>query len=118
MAKTRERIRHVPLRTCVGCRQKQPKRDMIRILRTPEGELKIDSSGRGSGRGAYLCPTPRCWELALKRRALNRALRLVLTPAEVAHLREYAQSLPAAGTAGKEAELAELDAVDKPALPA
>ena len=93
--KNRGQSRHIPLRTCVGCRSKRDKRDLVRVLRSPEGQLKVDVTGRGAGRGAYLCPNPQCWEQALRRRALNRALRIILTPEEVAQLQAYAQSLPA-----------------------
>lgn len=93
MPKAKGRVRHTPLRTCVGCRGKRDKRELIRVVRTPEGQLELDVTGRRAGRGAYLCPNPDCWEQAFKRKALNRALRVVLTPEEVARLRQYARSL-------------------------
>jgi predicted RNA-binding protein YlxR (DUF448 family) len=91
MAKRKGQPRHTPERTCVACRTKSEKRSLIRVVRTPEGQIEVDSSGRLPGRGAYLCLTLACWETALKRKALNRALRTVLTPEEVARLREYAK---------------------------
>ena len=96
MAKSKGRPRHVPERTCVACRSHSAKRGLIRLVRTPEGQVEVDPTGRRPGRGAYLCPQRSCWEEALARRALNRALRVVLTPQEIARLREYAQTLPVA----------------------
>ena len=95
MTKPKGRLRHVPERTCVACRTREAKRALIRLVRTPEGEVEVDVTGRRPGRGAYLCSDPACWEEALRRRALNRALRVVLTPQEVSRLREYARSLGA-----------------------
>lgn len=64
----------VPLRMCVGCRQMRPKKELLRIVRTPEGEVKADRTGRASGRGAYVCKNTACLEKAQKIRALERAL--------------------------------------------
>ena len=64
----------VPMRMCVACREMQPKKDLLRIVRTPEGAIEIDHSGRMNGRGAYLCGRRECLEKAIKTRALERAL--------------------------------------------
>ena len=64
----------VPMRMCVTCREMQPKKDLLRIVRTPEGAIEIDRSGRMNGRGAYLCGRRECLEKAIKTRALERAL--------------------------------------------
>lgn len=98
MAKSNARPRRFPERSCVACRARGPKRGLIRLVRTPEGQVEVDPTGRRPGRGAYLCATRVCWETAIQRKALNRALRTVLTAAEVGRLREYAQTLPAAET--------------------
>ena len=66
--------RRVPTRSCVACRTSRPKRDLVRIVRTPDGQMKIDDSGRLAGRGAYLCRDATCWSLAAERGALGRAL--------------------------------------------
>ncbi|MBW3624781.1 MAG: YlxR family protein [Armatimonadetes bacterium] len=66
--------RKLPIRTCVACRTERPKRDLVRIVRTAEGEVKLDATGRASGRGAYLCPNVECLKTAVKRKALHRAL--------------------------------------------
>jgi len=109
MARSKGRPRHVPERTCVACRTREAKRGLMRIVRTPEGRVEVDPSGRRPGRGAYLCADPACWEQALKRKALNRALRVVLTPEEATRLRAHAQTLPVAeesiaGESGQSAE--------------
>lgn len=63
----------VPMRMCVGCREMKPKKELVRAVRTPEGEIKLDLSGKQNGRGAYLCPCPECLEKAKKSNALARA---------------------------------------------
>lgn len=89
------RPRHVPQRTCVGCRQTGSKREFVRIVRTPAGGIEVDPTGKKAGRGAYLCPRAECWEEALKKDRLARALRARLSEAERAGLREHAQRLMA-----------------------
>ena len=98
MAKGKARPRRVPERTCVACRAREAKRGLIRLVRTPDGQVEVDSTGRRAGRGAYLCANRACWEAALKRKALNRALRTILTPVEVGQLQQYAQALPLVST--------------------
>lgn len=66
--------RKTPMRTCVGCRACRPKKELIRVVRTPEGETELDATGRKSGRGAYICPDEQCFKKAQKSRALERAL--------------------------------------------
>ncbi|MEW6046232.1 MAG: YlxR family protein [Bacillota bacterium] len=62
------------MRTCVGCRQVRPKRELIRVVRAPDGSVSVDSTGKRSGRGAYVCPRTACLEAARKGRQLERAL--------------------------------------------
>ena len=90
----RPRRKHVPQRTCVVCRTVRPKRELVRVVRTPEGEVVVDETGKRSGRGAYLCRERGCWETALKRRLLERALKTALTAEAESALREYAMGLP------------------------
>ncbi|NMA92395.1 MAG: YlxR family protein [Firmicutes bacterium] len=71
--------RRVPLRTCVGCREKKSKRELIRIVRTPAGEVTVDLTGKQSGRGAYICPRVACLEKAIKGRRLEKNLRVPIT---------------------------------------
>lgn len=80
--------KHVPLRTCIICRQKRPKRELIRIVRTPEGGIEPDLRGKLSGRGAYCCPNRACWELALEPARLGRVLKCRVTAEDVAHLHD------------------------------
>lgn len=63
----------IPLRQCLGCREMKPKRELIRVVRAPEGEISLDFKGRKSGRGAYVCPNAACLKRARKARALERA---------------------------------------------
>ena len=88
-----QRVKHVPQRTCVGCREVLPKRSMIRIVRTADG-VQIDSTGKLPGRGAYLHDRRECWERGLKG-ALGHALKISLTEAERARLEEFENTLPA-----------------------
>lgn len=94
MAKSSGRHKHVPQRTCVACRTVRPKREMVRIVRTPEGEVVVDERGKQNGRGAYLCAQRVCWEEALRRQRLAAALHVSLDEATTARLQAYAQALP------------------------
>ena len=88
------RQRHVPQRTCVACRQTNAKRQLVRVVRAPDGSVTIDPSGRRSGRGAYLCSTSECWDAGLKRGVLSRALKIETIPQEsLQQLTDYAQQL-------------------------
>ncbi len=73
-------VRPAPVRTCVACRTERPKRELVRVVRTPGGSVAIDPSGRLAGRGAYLCNTSSCWATALKKHSLERALEASLPP--------------------------------------
>lgn len=96
------RRKHVPLRTCVICQQKRPKRDLIRIVRTPEGALALDSRGKLPGRGAYCCPDAGCWEAALKPARLAKVLKQQVSDEDLARL--YAEvSAAATQLQGREA---------------
>jgi predicted RNA-binding protein YlxR (DUF448 family) len=94
MGKHSRRRKHVPQRICVACRTAQPKRDLVRIVRTPEGTVLVDETGKHKGRGAYICRQRTCWEAALTRRQLDRALRVTITAEAAAQLRQYATTLP------------------------
>ena len=72
----------IPLRHCLGCREMKPKRDLIRVVRAPDGTITLDFHGQKPGRGAYLCPQPECLKRARKAKALERAFSLPI-PAEV-----------------------------------
>ncbi len=70
----------IPLRQCVGCREHKEKTQLIRVVRSPEGEISLDLRGKKPGRGAYLCPDPACLKKAAKSRALERALSVPIPP--------------------------------------
>ena len=72
--------RPAPMRTCVACRTERPKRELVRVVRRPDGSVALDASGRSAGRGAYLCADGACWSAALKKHSLERALEASLPP--------------------------------------
>ena len=72
----------IPQRQCMGCRERKPKRDMIRVVRTPEGVVSLDFGGKMNGRGAYICPDPECLKKVRKSKALDRSLEVSI-PDEV-----------------------------------
>ena len=72
------RPKKTPLRTCVGCRTVVPKPELVRVVRRPDGMVRVDLTGKLSGRGAYLCKSRPCLQEALKRKSLERALETVL----------------------------------------
>ena len=77
-----QKIRKIPQRQCVGCREMKDKKALLRIVKTPEGDILLDATGKKSGRGAYVCPDPECLKKARKSRALERAFDTAI-PAEV-----------------------------------
>lgn len=94
-------MKHIPLRTCVACRTVRAKRELIRIVRTPEGHICVDSTGKMNGRGAYLCRNRRCWQSAIGdsprqfvRSRLVAALHAVPNEEAWYALHTYAQQLP------------------------
>jgi predicted RNA-binding protein YlxR (DUF448 family) len=87
-----QKIRHIPQRTCIGCRQVLPKRALIRLIRTPEG-IRIDTTGKLAGRGAYLHNNKSCWESGMKN-SLAHALRTELTVVDLEYLRAAIANLP------------------------
>ena len=74
----------IPMRMCVGCREMKPKRELIRVVRSPEGEVSMDPVGKKPGRGAYVCRNPECLKRAIKQRQLERQLEVTLTEEVVA----------------------------------
>lgn len=91
---SRGRVRRQPQRTCIACRRVGDKRDFVRLVRTPEGEIVIDPPTRVAGRGAYLCRNKRCWTEALRQRRIASALRTALTAEDWARLEAFAADLP------------------------
>ena len=68
----------IPQRQCVGCRTMKDKKALVRIVKTPEGEICVDATGKKSGRGAYICPDAQCLQKARKSRALERAFETAI----------------------------------------
>ena len=77
-----QKPKKIPQRQCVGCREMKEKRDLIRVVKSPEGEISLDFRGKKPGRGAYVCPSADCLKRARKSRALERAFSAQI-PAEV-----------------------------------
>lgn len=69
-----QRKRKVPLRKCLGCNEMKPKRELIRIVRSPEGKVDIDKVGKAPGRGCYVCPSLTCLDAAIKDKRVENAL--------------------------------------------
>ena len=99
--KAAQRTKHIPQRTCVGCRDVLAKRQLIRIVRTTEG-VHIDLTGKLAGRGAYLHDRRECWELGLSG-ALPRALKIELTDEDRARLEKFMNDLPQEAEANRQA---------------
>lgn len=72
--------RAVPTRSCVSCRTSRAKRDLLRVVRTPDGTVRLDETGRANGRGAYVCRDAACIDGAVTRAGLGRALEATLPP--------------------------------------
>ena len=77
------RKKHKPQRTCVACREIKDKRELIRVVRTPTGQIVLDPTGKANGRGAYLCRSSNCLEIGLQKGRLARALKATLSMEEV-----------------------------------
>ncbi len=90
--KPTKRVKHIPQRTCVGCQTVLPKRQLIRLVRTPAG-VQVDPTGKLAGRGAYLHDRRTCWERALKG-ALAHALKVNLSPEDRQRLQAFLETLP------------------------
>ena len=78
----------IPMRMCTGCGEMKPKRELVRVVKSPEGEVSLDFKGKKPGRGAYVCPDPECLKKARKSRALERAFSAPLPDEVWAQLEE------------------------------
>ena len=72
----------IPQRQCMGCRERRAKREMIRVVRCPDGSVNLDFGGKMNGRGAYICPDPECLKKAIRSKSLERSLEVAI-PEEV-----------------------------------
>ena len=86
--------RKIPMRMCVGCREMKEKKQLIRVVRSPEGEVSLDPGGKKSGRGAYVCRNTECLKRAIRQKQLERQLDVTLPP-------ETAEALTAAMEAAR-----------------
>ncbi len=76
----------IPMRQCMGCRERRAKKELIRVVRTVEGTVSLDFSGKLNGRGAYVCPDRECLKKALKSKALDRSLEVAIPPEVIERL--------------------------------
>lgn len=109
--KAPKRVKHVPQRTCVGCRAVIAKRALVRVVRTPEG-LRVDLTGKSPGRGAYLHAQRSCWEKGLKG-ALAHALKIELTEQDREFVQSYMAGLPAEDLPTSQPSASERETVDQ-----
>ncbi len=84
--------RKIPLRICVGCREKKPKRELLRLVRTPDGKVRLDPGGKISGRGAYICKQAACLKTALKGKRLEKILEHPLSEEVIAGITAMLES--------------------------
>ncbi len=86
------RPKHRPQRTCIACRETKDKRELIRVVRTPEGNFIVDPTGKANGRGAYLCRQASCWDKGLQKQRLAQTLKATLTAEQIAALQAQLQT--------------------------
>ena len=98
ISKISDTKRHIAERTCIACHQTKPKQELIRIVHTPKGDIEVDLKSKKAGRGAYLCKTKECWELALtakgRKDRLAHCLKTEVTPENRVTLSDYGKTLP------------------------
>ena len=70
------KARKIPMRMCMGCREKRPKKELLRVVRSPEGVVSLDKTGKAAGRGTYICPDAECLKRCMKSKALERELEV------------------------------------------
>lgn len=87
-------LKKIPMRQCVGCREMRPKRELIRVVKSPEGAVSLDFKGKLPGRGAYLCPDSACLARARKSKALERAFGQAISPAVYESLEAQMKEAP------------------------
>ena len=90
-----QKVKKIPQRQCVGCREMKEKRELIRVVKSPEGAVSLDFKGKLPGRGAYVCPDKECLARARKSKALERAFEMQLPPQVHEALEEQMKEAPA-----------------------
>lgn len=93
-------LRPQPQRTCVACRSTGDKRGLLRVVRTPDGAVAVDPTGKRAGRGAYLCNKAECWRNAIKKGRLDAALKVTLSPDDKLRLTEFATTIEVGPSTG------------------
>lgn len=93
MSISRQAIKHVPQRTCVACRKVKAKQELVRLVHISDSSVEVDITGKKSGRGAYLCRSPECWENGLKGNRLEYTLKTTITPENWEYLIKCGQEL-------------------------
>lgn len=93
-SKQPKKQKHIPLRTCISCRDNKPKRELLRVVRTPDGHVLIDATGKKSGRGAYLCAKLSCWETAMKKQRLEQEFETTISAEDRQELQNFIATLP------------------------
>jgi predicted RNA-binding protein YlxR (DUF448 family) len=93
------KARKKPVRTCLGCGEEADKRDLVRVVRSPEGDVAVDASGKANGRGAYIHPRQECFEAAARKRRFDSALRVTLKEDDVDRIRRDFERLIAQSAA-------------------
>lgn len=89
-----KRQKHTPLRTCVACHETKSKRELLRVVRTLDGHVLLDATGKKAGRGAYLCARLSCWELAVKKKRLEQEFEVTISDEDRAGLEAFIATLP------------------------
>lgn len=92
----------IPMRMCLGCREMKAKKELLRVVRSPQGEVSLDVTGKKPGRGAYICPQSDCFKKAVKQKQLERMLEVKLTPEVLEALEASLKDLPLLPQAAEE----------------
>jgi hypothetical protein len=86
--------RKIPLRVCIGCQEKMPKKELVRVVRSPEGNVVLDLTGKKAGRGAYICPREDCFKKAVKGKRLEKNLQQPVSDQLIAEISEALKKVP------------------------
>lgn len=81
------KVKKIPQRMCIGCHEMKAKKELIRIVKTPQGEIEVDVTGKKSGRGAYLCPSAECLQKAVKGKKIEKALQISLKQEDLENIK-------------------------------
>ncbi len=87
--------RKIPMRMCVGCHEMKPKRELLRVVRSPQGEISLDLTGKKPGRGAYVCRNADCFNIAVRKKQLERAFSAPVTEEVRLNIAGQIEGLPA-----------------------